>query len=333
MIKSRWQLGLAFGLALFSASPARPADRIVIGTVPNVGDGPLICAIERGYFRDVDIETEIAPFRTASDMTPLMARGDLAMMGGGVSVSYFNSVARGMPLRYFVNRARAPVWHGLVLRAGLAEKVKSARDLKGLRFGISAVGGLSEYELGKTLESAGLSLDDVETTALGMAEAAIAVGSGAIDGGVFAPPFDTAAAKKGGSLLLYADDAVKPRMEVSGLIYNVDWAARNAAVLDRFTIAYLRGARCYLEAARAGANRAEMIDWFVKYSPIKDSSIFADMKWSELDPDGRVALDSLMDQQDFYARRGYLTTRANAAALVDPGPVERALSKLGPWRN
>ncbi len=324
--------GLLISFALFAAAtaPVFAADKIVVGTVPNVGDGPLICAIERGYFKAEDIEADIAPFRTASDMTPLMARGDLAMMGGGVSVSYFNSVARGLPLRYFINRARAPVWHGLVVRAGLADKVKSVKDLKGLRFGISATGGLSEYELGKTLESAGLSLDDVETTSLGMAEAAIAVGSGAVDGGVFAPPFDTAAIKAGGKLLLYADDAVKPRMEVSGLVYNTDWAAKNPALLDRFAVAYLRGARCYMEAARHGANRDEMIDLFVKYSPVKDRAVFADMKWSELDPDGRVSMESLMDQQDFYARRGYLTTRAPLETLVDAGPAARALAKLGP---
>ena len=320
---------LAAVLMLLAPAMARAADKIVVGTVPNVGDGPLICAIERGYFREEGIEVSLSPFRTASAMTPLIARGDLAIMGGGVSVSYFNSVARGLPMRYFANRARSPVWHGIVIRRDLADKVKSARDLKGLRIGTTAVGGLSEYELGKTLEANGLTLDDVETKPLAMPETVIALGQGAIDAAVFVPPFDSAAIKAGGVHLLYADEAVKPRMEVSGLIYNTDWAARNRDALDRFTVAYVRGARCYLEAARGGANRDELIDDYLKYSPVKDRSIFADMRWSEIDPDAAVSVDSLLDQQDFYARRGYLATKSPAAAIVDEGPVRRALAKLG----
>jgi NitT/TauT family transport system substrate-binding protein len=311
------------------ALPARAADKIVIGTVPNIGDGPLICAVERGYFREQDIEIDLTPFRTASEMTPMIARGDVSIMGGGVSVSYFNGVSRGLPLRYFVNRARAPVWHGLIMRKGLADKVTSARDLKGLKIGTTAAGGLSEYELGKTLEAAGLTLDDVDTKHLGMPESVIAIGQGAIDGAVFVPPFDTAAIKSGGVHLLYADEAVKPRMEVSGLMYNIDWAKKNADLLDRFTVAYIRGARCYVEAARNGANRDEVVDYFVKYSPVKDRSIFASMRWSDIDPDGRVVAESLMDQQDFYTRRGYLTTKSSVSAIVDEEPVKRALAKLG----
>ncbi len=309
---------------------ARAADRIVIGTVPNIGDGPLICAIERGYFREQNIDIDLSPFRTASEMTPMIARGDISMMGGGVSVSYFNGVARGLPMRYFVNRARSPVWHGLIIRKELAGKVVSARDLKGLKIGTTAVGGLSEYELGKTLESVGLSLDDVETKPLGMPESVVAIGQGAIDAAVFVPPFDSAAIKAGAVHLLDADEAVRPRMEVSGLIYNTDWATKNGDLLDRFTLAYIRGARCYLEAARGGANRDEVTDYFVKYSPVKDRAIFAGMRWSEIEPDGRVAVDSLMDQQDFYARRGYLTTKSQATAIVDQDTVKRALARLGP---
>jgi NitT/TauT family transport system substrate-binding protein len=324
----RLKMGLLLGLALF-AQQAAAATKIVIGTVPNIGDGPLICGIERGYFREQDVEVDIVPFKTASEMTPLMARGDLAMMGGGVSASFFNSVAQGLPLRYFVNRGQAPVWHGIVVRKGLEGKVRNAKDLKGLRIATSAAGGLSEYELGKTLETAGLSLDDVDTKHLGMPQSVAAIQSGAVDAGVFVGPFDTAAIQSGGFLLLYADELVKPRMEVSGLIYNTTWAAKNGAALDRFTLAYIKGVRCFLDAEKPGPLREEMIDGFVKYSAIKDRAIYADMKWTAIHRDGRVEVDSLMDMQDFYIRRGYITKKLGADALFDPGPVERALKILG----
>ena len=313
------------------AAGALAQTKLVIGTVPNGGDGPLLCAMERGYFREQGIEIDLTPFKTASDMTPAMVRGDLVMMGGGVSVSFFNSVAQKMPLRYFVNRAQAPVWHSIVIRKDLADKVKAPKDLKGLRIATTAVGGLSEYELGRTLEAAGLSVDDVDMRPLAMPQSVVAIQTGAVDAAVFVPPFDRAAINGGGLHLVYADEAVKPRMEVSGLFYNTDWAAKNPDTLDRFTLAYIRGARCYLEAAHNGPNRDELIDYFLKYSPVKDRSVFADTRWQDVNPDGRIMIDSLLDQQQFYIKRGYLKEKQPTAALVDEGPVLRALEKLGPY--
>ena len=321
----------AFVLAL-SASAAMAQTKLVVGTVPNGGDGALLCAMERGYFREQGIEIDLTPFKTASDMTPAMVRGDLVMMGGGVSASFFNSIAQKMPLRYFVNRAQAPVWHSIVIRKELADKVKSVKDLKGLRIATTAVGGLSEYELGKTLESAGLSLDDVDTRPLAMPNSVVAIQTGGVDAAVLVPPFDQAAIKAGGVHLVYADEAVKPRMEVSGLFYNTDWAAKNVDLLDRFSVAYIRGARCYQEAAHDGPNRDELINYFLKYSPVQDRAVFADTRWPDVNPDGRVMIDSLLDQQDFYARRGYLKEKMPASAMVDEGPVLRALEKLGPYQ-
>ena len=234
-----------------------------------------------------------------------------------------------MPLRYFINRAQAPVHHALVLRKDFESRVKSIRDIKGLRISISATGAISEYELGKALEVAGLGLDDVDTKPLGAPQAVAALKNGAIDGAIFVPPFDAAAVQAGGFKLLDIDATVRPRMEVGGLIYNTDWAARNRDVLDRFALAHIRGGRCYLEAARGGANREEMIDYFLKYSPIKDRAIFSDMVWTEINPDGLVMADSLLDQQEFYIRRGYVQKRSPLGALFDEGPVNRALETLG----
>jgi NitT/TauT family transport system substrate-binding protein len=266
-------LATLLGISLCGASVAQAATKLIIGTVPNTGDGPIICAIEKGYFKELDIEVELVSFRTASDMTPMVVRGDIPIMGGGVSVSYFNGVAQGMPLRYFLSRAQARVHHKIILRKGLNEKVKSIADLKGLKIATTAAGGFSEYELGKALETAGLTLDDVDTKPLACAE-------------------------------------------------------KNRDLLERFTMAYIKGARYFLEGARHGANRDEIIDYFLKYAPVKNRAIFAETEWSEVNPDGKVNPASLLDQEQFYIKRGYLKTKSPMEKLVDEDTVARALKRL-----
>ena len=46
---------------------------------------------------EVGLEVELVPFQGVIQMMPLIVRGDLKMIGGTLSASYFNSVARGMP--------------------------------------------------------------------------------------------------------------------------------------------------------------------------------------------------------------------------------------------
>ena len=325
MTLGRTIAALAFSLVAFNCEAAT---KLLVGTVPNTSDGPIICAIEKGYFKEQDIEVDLTPFKTASDMTPMLVRGDLPIMGGGVSVSYFNAVAQGMPLRYFLSRAQIRAHHKIILRKGLSDKVKSIADLKGLRIATTAAGGFSEYELGKALETAGLSLDDVDTKPLAMPQTLAAMINGAVDAAVLIPPFDGGALRDGGTILTRFDDVVKPHMEVSGMIFNTEWAAKNRDLLERFTMAYIKGARYFLEAVRHGPNRDEVIDYLVKYAPIKNRAIFANTEWSDVSPDGNVVIESMMDQQDFYIRRGYLKTKVPPEKLVDTEVVQAAVKRL-----
>ncbi len=316
-------------LCLLLSTAAQAATKLVIGSVPTIGDGPMICAIEKGYFAEQGLDVELAPFRSGADMIPMIARGDISLMGGAMSAAFFNAIADGMPIRYFSNRAQSPVRHSLVLRKEIAASVKGIKDLKGRRLAIAGTGSQTEYETAKILAVGGLSLDDIELKSLGMPEIVAALASGAVDAAVLVPPLDEIAARGGGVRMLDPDDVIKPPMEVSGMFYNTDWAKKNPEVLDRFALAYIKGVRFYLEAARRGPNRAEMIDYLIKHTPVKDRAVYESMAWSEASPDGAVTTDSIMDMQDFYAARGYLKRKLALEEIHDGGPIRRAVEKLG----
>lgn len=315
-------------VALTTAATAQT--KLVIGTVPTVGDGPLICASERGYFREQGLDVQLEPFRSGADMVPMIARGEIQLMGGGMSASLFNALADGMPIRYFANRARTPGRHTLVLRREAAAKVKGAKDLKGMTLGYTGAGSETEYETAKILASAGLKMEDVEMKSLGMPETVTAMINGAIDGAVLVPPFDEAAVRGGGSRFLDPDAVTDIPFEISGMFYNRDWQSKNADVVDRFSVAYIKGARCYLEAARHGANRSELIDYLVKDTPVKERSVYEKIEWAEIDPDGAIIPASIEDMQRFFASRGYLKRTIGLDQIVDLEPMKKAVAKLGP---
>lgn len=327
------RIWLAAIMAFACAGVARAADKVVIGSVATLGDGPLICALERGYFREQDIDADIMPFRSGADMVPLIVRGDLQMMGGAMSASFFNAIADGMPIRYFSNRAQSPVHHALVLRKEIASKVKEIKDLKGLKLSTTGAGSQLEYETAKVLAAGGLTLDDVDIKSLGMPETVGALKSGAIDAALLVPPLDALAVQDGGVRFLDSDDVIRPAMEVSGLFYNLDWATKNRDALDRFTVAYIKGARCFYEAVHHGANRAEVIGYLIRHTPITDPAVYDRMEWGDANPDGAIIVESVVDMQEFYNKRGYIKQVLPMDRIIDLGSVQRALDRIGRYKR
>ena len=53
------------------------------------------------------------------------------------------------------------------------------------------------------------------------------------------------------------------------------------------------------------------------------------MQWSYMDPNGAISFDGLRDQQDWYAKHGYVATKANIEAMTDRRFLDYALEKLG----
>ena len=318
-----------FALTAALSAPAFAQTKLVIGSVPTIGDGPIICAMERGYFKEAGLDVSIEPFRSGADMVPLIARGDIQLMGGGMSAALFNAIGDGMPIRYFANRARTPAYHSLVLRKEVAARVKSVKDLKGLTLAYTGAGSQTEYETSKILESAGLTLDDIDLKSLGMPETVLAIVNGAIDGAVLVPPLDENAVRAGGVRFIDPDSVANMPFEISGMFHNFDWAAKNRDTLEKFSLAYIRGARCYLEAVRHGPNRDEVIDQLIKHTPVKDRSIYENTRWAEVDPNGAILPASIMDMQNFFAKRGEVKQVVPIDRIVDLDPVKKALEKLG----
>jgi NitT/TauT family transport system substrate-binding protein len=331
MMARDWRCALILAvLCALAPALARAETTVVIGTVPTIGDAPLICADVRGYFKDEGIALDVESFRIARDMIPLVARGDLKLIGGSMNVSYFNAVARGLPLIYVANRAQSPAYHNLMVRDDLAAAITAPKDLKGRAIGLTGIGSILDYEVAMVLAAGGLQWSDVEIKDVGFPEMAIAFQNKAIDAGILVSPYIEVAEGEGARRWVDPEIYIKRPLEVSGLMANTEWAGQNEDLLDRFMVAFIKGVRCYLEAAALGPNRGELIDALVERTPIKDRKVYETMVWPGINPDARVLRDSVLALQDFFIAQGHLPERLPIGRLVDERYVEAALAQIGP---
>lgn len=327
---------VAIGFALATLSPAVAKSPIVVnvGGVPAISEAGTFIALEKGYFRDAGLEVHVEKVVSASTAMALVASNRLQVVEGGLAVSYFNALAQGLPVIIAMERGSSPLYHDLLVRADLKDKIKTVADLKGRAIGMVARGSLSVYEGGKVLESGGLSLKDVEVKYIPFPQVGTAFANKALDAAVMIEPFIDVVVSKGLAVHWLDPEKVIRPLPYSPLAYflNTEWAAKNKEAARNFFVAMLRGGREYCQAYHHGPNRAEVEKLALKYGLVRDPELVKRMPWQSRNPDGRLNTKSILDFQNWFYKNGMITKKFSADRLVDTSYATYAAKKLGPFK-
>ncbi len=329
-----WLAALALGLAGASSLRAAEPVTITIGTVPAVPAAITFLAVDKGYLREAGIEANIEFLDTVSKAIPFLASNHMQVVqGGGLSVGYFNALVQGLPVSMALDTASSPVYHDLLVRPDLKDEIREAKDLKGRIVAVAGPGSIAIYEVGKVLESAGLTLEDVELKYIPFPQMGAGFANKAIDVALAVPPFGDLNIEKGLAVRwIDPDKIVTPTpLMVASYMYNTDWAAQNPEVARRLFVALARAGRDYCQAYHHGPNRAEVIDSLVKHKAVSDAVLTDRMAWPARDPNGRFNVASVVDVQDWFFKEGQLKEKAPTEHLIDPRYADAAAKELGPF--
>jgi NitT/TauT family transport system substrate-binding protein len=326
----RLLLAAIFGLWAATAS----AQPIKIGELGIVADAPFYIAIEKGYFAAEKLEVTLERFTSAAQATAPLSTNQIQVIGGGVSAALYNAAARDWPIRIVMARTRD--WPGyssdtLILRNDLKASVASAKDLKGKMVAINAPAASLHFMLGRFMETEGLSIADVQTVTMAWPNMGPGLETKAIDGGMVVEPFVAQYAQRNIAFPFRraADFMKKPPLEVSVILYSKAWMDKQPDQAKAFTVAYLKGVRDYFDAMKGGPKRAEVVEICAKYTSLKDKALYDKIQWSYMDPNAEISFDGLRDQQDWYAKQGFVAQKASIENMVDRRFLDYALGKVG----
>jgi NitT/TauT family transport system substrate-binding protein len=233
--------------------------------------------------------------------------------------------------------AAPPGWpqQELMVRKALYDsgKVKTAADIKGLKVGTGIRGTSTDYAIYKMLQKAGLTFNDIDQTPMQPLELGVALTNGKIDAAVLIQPGATKMLNDGQAVhLMYDYDAV-PKNQALNLLYSAQFAESDLAV--PFMTAILKGNRMYNDAflKKQTDARDKIFDAVVKYGPEKDRKVYESYTWFfAIDPDGKLDLPSMQDQQDYFVQGGFQTAKVDLPKIIDSRIAEQALAKLGPYK-
>src|SRR5215831_18199752 len=106
-----------------------------------------------------------------------------------VENGYFNALEKNLPITMVLDRVSSPLGHNLMLRPDLKGEITQLRQLKGRTIATNGQGAVSTYEVGKLLESDGLTINDVDIKVIPFTQYAVAFNNKAIDAAITIPPF------------------------------------------------------------------------------------------------------------------------------------------------
>jgi ABC-type nitrate/sulfonate/bicarbonate transport system substrate-binding protein len=324
--------------ALTSAAPAR-TESLRVGVLSGTTDAGIWIGLARGYFEQEALQLDQTTFGTAADMIAPLGTNQLDVGGGAPGVGLAHAILRGLDVKIVADRSNSAPGHGYV--ATIARKdlydrgeVRGPADLKGRPFAISSTTGIvPEVVLNRFMQRAGLRARDAELVAMSFPDMVPAFGNKVIDAGHVLEPFLTRILENGDGVVLDRTDSIFPGHQDGVILYASGFAQRRDPAV-RFIAAYLRGIRDYNDAfvKHDPAQRAAMIDILAEYTPIKDKPLYDKMQMPGFDPNGRVNVASLKEDQEYYLAAGLQERPVDFDRIVDHSYVDAAVQRLGRYQ-
>ena len=154
--KRKLLLAVMAAVATTIATPSYAADKVKVGVFPSSSALPYFVALERGYFKEVDIETEAATFNAHPLTVQAIVTGDIDVASNLVTLEGANINQRRPNTLTFIslNGQNAQyITEQFVVRIG--STAQSLKDLKGAKI-MSAPGPANLAAAKAVLKSVGL---------------------------------------------------------------------------------------------------------------------------------------------------------------------------------
>jgi NitT/TauT family transport system substrate-binding protein len=330
-------LALTAGLLAAEAQAQPKPAPVKIGLLKLTSSAPIFVGVEKGFFREFGIEPELVYFQAAAPIATALAAGQLDVGATGLTAALYNIVLGGEKLWIVADKGRE--WPGYPLVAIVVQKemwdggLRSIRDLKGKRIGVTQLGSTFHYHIGNILEKDGLTLADVKIVPLQAMSATVEALKGKQVDAILVPqPFPAAAEAQGfGKIMAWAGDLYP--WQIATVFYSGKFATdRTRAVA--FMKGYVKASRYYVDAALIqkdgrtvpGANYEEVVAVTAKYTGARPEIIRLGFPFQ--DRNGRLLVPDIERQMTWWAANGFMKKPLPLKAIVDTSFVEEAVKAL-----
>ncbi len=332
-------VGLFLTVSVLLAHESASAEtNVKVGVLKLTSSAPIFVGVEKGFFREFGIAPELVYFQAAAPIATALAAGQLDVGATGLTAALFNIVLGGQQLWIVADKGRE--WPGYPLVAIVVQRelwdagLRSVKDLKGRRIGVTQVGSTFHYHIGNILEKDGLTLADVKIVPLQAMPAMMEALKGKQVDAILVPqPLPgTAEAQGFGKILAWAGDLYP--WQIATIFYSKTFAANRASAVA-FMRGYVKASRYYYDAALVqkdgqpapGPNWDDVVAITAKYTGASPAIIKLGFPFQ--DRNGRLLVTDIERQMKWWQANGFIKRTLPLKSIVDTSFVEEATRQLG----
>ncbi|MFI5269082.1 MAG: ABC transporter substrate-binding protein, partial [Chloroflexota bacterium] len=311
-------------------------DVVKLGVLQSASDAGFYVGLDKGWYAEQGIDIQTTQFPSAANMVAPLSQGQLDAGGGAPGAGLDNAIARDIGIKMVADKAFVPAdssYLALLVRKDLADNVKSFKDLKGFKLALSGEAIAPQVALDRGMRKEGLTAKDLDIVFMGFPDMAAAFAGKSIQAAQPIEPFATQIPSQGTGVIFKRSNEYSPNDQNAVVLYGPNFVKDRPDVAKRFMVAYLRGIRLYNDAFFKKPKDQAAYDYVVgvltKATTVKDVALYAKMEMPSLNPDGKMVVQSMKDDQDWYLQNGYQKTKVDIDGGVDMSYADYAVQQLG----
>ena len=312
-----------------TAEPRPPEPlRLKAVCLPYLSFAPFFIAQEEGYFAEQGLEIEFVKMSKGADFTIALAQGDVDVAAGTIAVNALNAMAHGSNIKSVADKGHLDpagcTYIAVMARKSLIEagELDSPSQMQGRRSAMVTV-GTPEYLMEKLLNSAGLTINDIEIANIPVPARSDALGDGTVDVALAAEPWVTRILETGNGDVWMSGAQVLPDFQWAFILYGPNLLDENPDAGKRFMVAYLKAVRQYNQG-----KTERNLEILAKHTGL-DRELLTQACWPNIRGDGRINVQSVLDYQAWAVEKEYLDSPVTEEQFWDPSFVEYANEVLG----
>ena len=330
----RGRVVVALALVLLVAVPAgaQAPSKVKLGVLKLTSSAVLFLGVEKGYFKQFGIDPEFVYFQAAQPIAVALASGDIETGATGLTAGLYNIVAGGVRVWIVADKGRE--WPDYNLTALLVRKdlydngVRTMRELKGRKIGVTQIGSTFHYNVGRYLEKEGMAPGDVELVPLQALPALNdALAAKRIDAAATAEPFVSRLEAAGAGVTIMQTGDTFP-WQIATVMYS-DAFAKDRKRAVAFMKGYVKASRHYFDAVlarKSGPAFDEVVAITAKYTGATPDLIRKGFPYQ--DRDGRLMPGDVGRQIAWWHAHKLMKTPLAEKDIVDESFLREALKDL-----